>query len=139
MIGDISDFDRVVCFFLGMVGAARFPSSFCSSSSSISSLVEVSILVLVSWFQEAIARVVSYLSTIIASSFLSASFFLLGSYLVIMGCVIGRALVVSLVVVPGFLGFQWDYSIRYCIAVLVSIAIKSCGVGDSVSFLSDFN
>ena len=139
MIGGVCDFDRMVCFFLGMVGAARFSSSFRSSSSSISSLVEVPILVLVSWFQEAIARVVSYLSTIIASSFLSASLFLLGRDFVILGCVIGGALVVSLVVVPGFLGFRWDYSIRYCIAVLVSASIKSCGVSDSVSFLSDFN
>ena len=81
----------------------------------------------------------SYLSTIIASSFLSASFFLLGRDFVVLGCVIGGALVVSLVVVPGFLGFRWDYSIRYCIAVLVSVSIKSCGVSDSVSFLSDFN
>ena len=54
MIGGIGDFDRMVYFFLGMVGAARFSSSLCSSSSSISSLVEVSILVLVSWFQGAI-------------------------------------------------------------------------------------
>ena len=126
MIGGIGDFDRMVCFLLGMVGAARFSSSLRSSSSSISSLVEVSILVLVSWFQEAIARVVSYLSAIIASSFLSSSFFLLRRYLVVLGCVIGRALVVSLVVVPDFLGFRWDYSIRYCIAVLVSVSIKSC-------------
>ena len=78
MIGGIGDFDRMVCFFLGMVGAARFSSPFRSSSSSISSLVEVSILVLVSWFQEAIARVVSYFSAIVTSSFLSASLFLLG-------------------------------------------------------------
>ena len=139
MIGGIGNFDRVVCFFLGMVGAAWFSSSFRSSSSSIFSLVESSILVLVSWFQETIARVVSYFSAVITSSFLSYAFFLLGPYLVILGCVIGRALVVSLVVVPGFLGFRWDYSIRYCIAVLVSVSIKSCGVDDSVSFLSDFN
>ena len=46
---------------------------------------------------------------------------------------------VSMVVVLGFLWFRRDYSIRYCIAVLVSVSIKSCGVGDSVSFLSDFN
>ena len=78
MIGGICDFDRMVYFFLGMVGAARFSSSFRSSSSSISSLVESSILVLVSWFQETIARVVSYFSAIVASSFLSASFFFLG-------------------------------------------------------------
>ena len=78
MIGCIGDFDRVVCFFLGMVGAAGFSSSFRSSSSSISSLVEVSILVLVSWLQETIARVVSYFSAIVTSSFLSASFFFLG-------------------------------------------------------------
>ena len=78
MIGGIGDFDRVVCFFLGMVRAARFSSSFRSSSSSISSLVKVPILMLVSWFQEAIARVVSYFSAIVTSSFLSASFFLLG-------------------------------------------------------------
>ena len=88
MIGSICHFDRVVCFFLGMVGAVRFSSCFRSSSSSISSLVEVSIFVLVSWFQEAIARIVSYLSTIIASSFLSSSFFLLRRYLVVLGCVI---------------------------------------------------
>ena len=50
MIGGICDFDRMVCFFLGMVGAARFSSSFRSSPSSISSLVEVPVLVLVSWF-----------------------------------------------------------------------------------------
>ena len=55
MVGGVGNFDRVVSFFLGMVGAARFSSSFRSSSSSISSLVEVSILVLVSWFQETIA------------------------------------------------------------------------------------
>ena len=126
MVGGIGDFDRMVCFFLGMVGAARFSSSFRSSSSSISSLVESSILVLISWFQEAIARVVFYFSAIITSSFLSASFFLLRRYLVVLGCVIGRAWVVSMVVVSGVLGFRWDYSIGYCIAVLVSGSIKSC-------------
>ena len=55
MIGGVCDFDRMVCFFLGVVGAARFSSSFRFSSSSISSLVESSILVLVSRFQEAMA------------------------------------------------------------------------------------
>ena len=55
VIGGIGGFDRMVCFFLGMVGAVRISSSFRSLSSSISSLVEVSILVLVSWFQDAIA------------------------------------------------------------------------------------
>ena len=78
MIRGIGDFDRIVYFFLGMVGAVRFSSSFRSSSSSISSLVEASILVLVSWLQEAITRVVSYFSVIVTSSFLSASLFLLG-------------------------------------------------------------
>ena len=78
MIGGIGDFDRMVCFFLGMVGAAGLSFSFCSSSSSISSLVEVSVLVLVSWFQETIASIVFYFSTVITSSFLSASFFFLG-------------------------------------------------------------
>ena len=126
MIGSIGNFNRMICFFLGMVGAARFSSSFHFSSSSISSLVEYSILVLVSWFQEAIARVVSYFSVIVTSSFLFASLFLLGRYFVELGGVIGRALVVSLVVVPDFLGFRRDYSIRYCIAVLVSVSIKSC-------------
>ena len=69
------------------------------------------ILVLVFWFQETIAEEVSYFSIIVPGSFSSASFFLLGSYLVELGDVIGRALVVSLVVVPGILGFRWDYSI----------------------------
>ena len=78
MIGGVGDFDRVVYFYLGMVGAVRFSSSFRSSSSSISSLVKCSILVLASWLQESIARVVSYFSTIVTSSFLSASFLLLG-------------------------------------------------------------
>ena len=55
MVGGIGDFDRMVSFFLGMVGAARFSYSFRFSSSSIFCLVEVSILVLVSWFQETIA------------------------------------------------------------------------------------
>ena len=105
MIGGVCHFDRVFCFFLGMVGSARFSSSFGSSSSSISSLVESSIVVLVSWLQEAIARVVAYFSAIVTSSFLSASFFLLRRYLVELGSVIGRALVVCLVVIPGFLGF----------------------------------
>ena len=126
VIGGIGNFDRVVYCFLGMVGAAGFSSSFRSSSSSISSLVEVSILVLVPWFQEAIARVVSYLSAIITGSLLSASLFFLGCYLVELGGVIGRALVMSLVVIPGIFVFRWDYSIRYCIAVLVSVSIKSC-------------
>ena len=88
MIGGVCDFDRVVCFFLGMIGAAGFSSSFCSSSSSISSRVESSILVLVSWFRGAMVGVVSYFSAIITSSFLSASFFLLGRYLIVPGCVI---------------------------------------------------
>ena len=85
MIGDVCHFNRVFCFFLGMVGSARFSSSFRSSSSSIASLVESSILVLVSWFRETIARVVSYFSTVITSSFLSSSFLVLGRYLICTG------------------------------------------------------
>ena len=81
MIGGVCHFDRVFCFLLGMVGSARLSSSLCSSSSSISSLIESSILVLVSWFQETIARVVSYFSTLITSLLLSSSFFLLGDIL----------------------------------------------------------
>ena len=80
-----------------------------------------------------------YFSTIVTGSILSMSFFLLRCYLVVLGCVIGRALMVSLVVVPGVLGFRWNYSILYCIAVLISVSIKSSGVGDSISFLSNLN
>ena len=111
MFGGIGNFDRIVYFSLGMIRVVKFPSSFRFSSSSIFTLIKSSILVLVSWFLEAIVRVVSYFSAIITRSFLSASFFLLGSYFVILRCVIGRALVMSLVVVPGFFGFWWDYGI----------------------------
>ena len=105
MIGGVCDFDRMVCFFLGMVGARRFSSSFRSSSSSISSMVESSILVLDSLFQVAITRVVFYFSSIVTSFFSFASCFLLRPYLIVLGSVIERVLVVSLVVVPGILRF----------------------------------
>ena len=72
MFGSIGNFDGMVCFFLGMVGAAGSSSSFHSSCSSISS---VSILVLVSFLHVTITRVVSYLATVVASSFSFVSFF----------------------------------------------------------------
>ena len=50
MVRGIGHFDRIVCFFLGVVGGARFFSSFRSFSSSISFLVIYWILVLVCWF-----------------------------------------------------------------------------------------
>ena len=72
MVGGVGDLDRVVWFFLGMVGAAGSSSSFHCSSSSISS---VSVLVLVSFLEITIARIVSYLATVLASSICFASFF----------------------------------------------------------------
>ena len=89
MVGGIGDFDMMVSFFLGMVGSARFSSSFRSSSPSISSLIKSSIPMLVFWFQKAITREVSYLSTIVTSSISFASFFFLGRYLIELGGVIG--------------------------------------------------
>ena len=74
MVGGIGNFDRVVLFFLGMVGAAGSSSCFHSSSSSISS---VSILVLVSFLEITSARVVSYLVIVVASSISLASFLFL--------------------------------------------------------------
>ena len=120
MIGGIGDFNGMTCFFLGMVGVVGFSSSF------ISSLMESSILVLISWFLVPIAREVSYRSAILTSSFSFASFFVLGGYLVVLGGVIGRALVVALVIGSGILRFRLSFSIQYCITVLVSGSIKSC-------------
>ena len=74
MVGGVGNFNRVVGFFLGMVGTAGSSSSFCFPSSSISS---VSVLVLVTFLEKTIARVVSYVATVVASSFSFASFFFL--------------------------------------------------------------
>ena len=74
MVGGVGNFDRVVWFFLGMVGAAGSSSPFHSSSSSISS---VSVLVQVSFLEITIARIVSYLATVVASSISFASFLFL--------------------------------------------------------------
>jgi len=46
--------------------------------------------------------------------------------------------VVSLVVVSGVFGSGLDDWIRYCSGVLIPGTIESCGVSDSISFLSNF-
>ena len=74
MVGGVGNFDRVVWFFLGMVGTAGSSSSFCSSCSSLSSVL---VLVLVSFLEITIGRVVSYLATVVANSISFASFFFL--------------------------------------------------------------
>ena len=62
MVGCIGNFDGVVGFFLGMVGTVTFPSSFSSSSSSISSLVVPLKMILGFWLLVTIAGEVSNLS-----------------------------------------------------------------------------
>ena len=74
MVGGVGNFDRVVWFFLGVVGTAGSSSSFGSSCSSISS---VSILVLVFFVEVTSARIVSYLATVVKGSISFASFFFL--------------------------------------------------------------
>ena len=90
-----------------MVGAAGSSSSFHSSSSSISS---VSILVLVSFLEITIARIVSYLATVVAGSISFVSFFFLRWRVGMLSGVIGVSLGGRLVVVPGISGFRgYDY------------------------------
>ena len=101
MVGGVDNFDRVVWFFLGVVGAAGSSSSFHSSSSSISS---VSVLVLVFLPLVTIVRVVSFLATGVASSSSFASFFFLRQQVGILSGVIGVSLGWRLVVVPGISG-----------------------------------
>ena len=52
MTGGIGDFNRMVGLFVGMVRVVTFSYSFPSSSFSISSVVECSLLVVVSWFRK---------------------------------------------------------------------------------------
>ena len=53
--------------------------------------------------------------------------------------VIGVLLGWRLVVVSGVSGFQIYDCIRYCIAVLVSVSIKSCRMSNGVSLFSNFS
>jgi len=95
MVGCIGNFDGMVGFFLGMVGTARFSSSPSSSSSSISFLVVPLMVILGSWLLVTIGGEVSYLSTIVSCFFSFASFFLMGSYFIVLGGVVRGSLVVS--------------------------------------------
>ena len=136
IVGGVGNFDRVVWFFLGMVGAAGSFFSFRSSSSSISS---VSILVLVSFLEITIARIVSYLATVVASSIPFASFFFLRWQVGMLSGVIGVSLGWRLVVLPGISDFRGYDCIWYCIAVLILGSIKSCGVSNRVCLFCDFD
>jgi len=136
MVGCVGNFDGMVGFFLGMVGTVRFPSSLSSFSSSISSLV-VPLMILGSWLLVTIAEEVSYFSTIVTCFFSFASFFLMGWYFIVLGGIVGGSLVGSLGVVSGVFGSGLDDCIRYCIGVLIPGTIESCGVSDSISFLSN--
>jgi len=98
------DFDGMVAFFLGMVGAARFSSSLGSSFSSVSPLVVHLILVLVPSRLVIIAREVSYLSTIVTSYCSFVSFLHMGCYFIEMGAIVGGSLVASLGVVSAIFG-----------------------------------
>ena len=86
-----------------MVGAAGSSSFFHSSSSSISS---VSILVLVSFLEITMARIVSYLATVVAGSISFPSFFFLRCKVDMLSSVIGVSLGWRLVIVPGVSGFR---------------------------------
>jgi len=138
MVGCVGNFDGMVGFFLGMVGTARFSSSLSSSSSSISSLVVSLMMILGSWLLVTITGEVSYLSTIVTCTFSFASFFFMGWYFIVLGGIFGGPLVVSLGVVPGVFGSGLGDCIRYCIGLLIFGTIESCGVSDSISFLSNF-
>jgi len=138
MVGCIGNFDGMVGFFLGMVGTARFSSSLSSSSSSISSLVISLMMILGSWLLVTIAGEVSYLSTIVTCSFTFASFLLMGWYFIVLGGIVGGALVVSLGVVSGVFRSELGDCIRYCIGVWIPGTIESCGVSDSISSPSNF-
>jgi len=139
MVGCSGDFAGMIAFFLGMVGTARFSSSLSSFSSSISSLVVPLMLILVPWLLVTIARELFYLSTIVTWSFWFASLFLMGWYFVVLGGIVGGSLVVSLGVVSSVFGSGPGHFIRYYIGVLIPGAIESCGVSDSISFLSNLN
>jgi len=139
MVGCIGNFDVMVGFFRGMVGTARFSSSLSSSSSSISSQVVPLMMILGSWLVVTIVGGVSHLSTIVTCTFAFASFFLMAWYFIVLGGIVGGPLVVSLGVVSGVFESGLGDCIRYCIGVLIPGTIESCGVGDSISFLSNLD
>jgi len=139
MVGCIGNFDGMVGFFLGMVGTAGFSSSLSSSSSSISSLVVSLMMILGFWLLVTIVGEVSHLSTIVTCTFSFASFFFMGWYLIVLGGIVGGPLVVPLDVVSGVFGSGLGDCIRYWVGVLIPGTIESCGVGDSISFLSNLD
>jgi len=124
----------MVGFFLGIVGTARFSSSFSSSSCPISSLVISLVMILGFWLLVPIAGEVFYLSTIGAGFLSFAYFFLFGWYFIGLGAIVGESLMVSLGLVSGVFGSGLGDCIRYCTGVLIPGTIKSGGVSDSVSF-----
>jgi len=139
MVGCIGNFDGMVGFFLGMVRMARFSASLSSPASSISLLLVPLMMILGHWLLVTIAGEVSHLSTIVTCTFSFASFFFIGWYFIVLGGIVGRLLLVSLGVVSGVFGSGLGDCIRYCIGVLIPGSIESCGVGDSISFLSNLH
>jgi len=61
----------------------------------------------------------------------------MGWYFIVRGGLVGGSLVVSLAVVSVVFGSGLGDCIRYCIGMLIPGTIECCGVGDSVSFLSN--
>jgi len=139
MVGCIGNLNTIVNFFVGMVGMAKFPSSLSSPFSSVSPLVVPLMLIFVPWLLVTIAGELSYFSTIVICSCPFASFSHIWWYLVVLGGNIGASLVVFLVVVSGVFGSGLGDCILYCIGVLISGTIESCGVSNSLCFLRNRN
>ena len=123
--------------FLSMIGAARFSSSLSCYSSSISSILVPLMIILDSWLLVTIAGEVYYHSTVVRCSFTFASCLLMGWYFIVQAVIVGGSLVLSLRVIPGISESGLGDCMRDGIGVLIAGTIESCGVRDSISFLSN--
>ena len=99
MIRGIDNYTRValVCIVLGVVGSSEVSMSFCSTWSSISSLVPLSVAFLGFSFLIAVIGKVSFLSTVETTSFSFAPVFFLLRDSVVLGGIVGVSLVVIVI------------------------------------------